>query len=201
MEESQEKKRLELKKKHSVIARDQEYTSFVIGVDPGLKGGVAVFDCDDQKVVATLPIPVMVSGGKTVYDVAELITQLRKLVAFNPDDRFAEYTFCIEQQHALPEQGVVSMFTTGFGFGLWRGIFASICGKLDHILIVKAKEWQSILWEEDAPDETKARSIERVRRLFPYVHLWPNKRKKPHDGIADAVNIAHYAFLRMVDVC
>lgn len=188
-----------LKEKHKAIIHDQPYTEFVIGVDPGLKGGVAVFDCGAQKVVSTFPMPVThKTGERASYDVPTLVDKLREV---RPHSLEASCTFCIERQHALPKQGVVSMFTTGFGFGLLCGIFAGIRAVFDRILVVKAQEWQSILWEEDAPDSTKARSIERVRRLFPYVDLWPNRNKKPSDGIADAVNIAHYTYLRMCEVC
>lgn len=192
----------EVEKKHQVILHDRPFTDFVVGVDPGLKGGVAVFNCLSQHFVSTFPIPTNhKTGERASYDIPRLVETLRKFVPFSPNSRGASCTFCIERQHPMPEQGVVSMFTTGFGFGLLLGIFSGISAFYDQLFVVKAQEWQNILWDEDAPDETKARSIARVQRLFPDVNLHPNGRKNPSDGIADAVNIAHYAFLRMCEVC
>lgn len=197
--EDRTKKLEKVETKHKTILHDRPYTELVIGVDPGLKGGIAVFDCTQQKVVSTFPMPTnRKAGERTTYDIVELVNKLKDARPYPAD---VSCTFCTERQHPMPEQGVVSMFTTGFGFGLLCGIFAGIRTIFDELLVVKAQEWQVLLWEEDAPDSTKARSIERVRRLFPYVDLYPNKSKKPSDGIADAVNIAHYAFLRMCDVC
>lgn len=197
--EDRTKKLEKLETKHKTILRDRPYTELVIGVDPGLKGGIAVFDCGKQKVVSTFPMPTnRKTGERTTYDIVELVNKLK---AARPYPADCSCTFCTEHQHPMPEQGVVSMFTTGFGFGLLCGIFAGIRTIFDEILIVKAQEWQCILWEEDAPDDTKAKSIARVKRIFPYVDLCPGSRRSPSDGIADAVNIAHYAYLRMVDIC
>lgn len=199
---AQMQKTEEVANKHSHIVQDRPFTEMVVGVDPGLRGGIAVFDCVKSKIITAFPMPVYKGdSNKTTYDVPTLVGMLRKVIRFSPSCRDDSYTFCIERQHPLPGQGVVSMFTTGFGFGLLLGVFASIKAVYDVMFIVRAKEWQSILWDEDAPDETKARSIARVQRLFPSVDLCPNGRKRPSDGIADAVNIAHYAFLRMCDPC
>lgn len=196
--EDRTKKLEKVETKHKTIAQDQMFTELVVGVDPGLKGGVAIFDCVAEKFLTTFPMPTIHNKGeRTSYNIATLVDILRRAVPFNPNLRNATCTFCIEKQHPLPEQGVVSMFTTGFGYGLLYGLFSGVMAIYDRIFIVKAQEWQVLLWDEDAPDETKAKSIARVKRLFPDVNLCPDGRRSPSDGIADAVNIAHYAFLRM----
>ena len=193
-------KKTEIEMKYKEVVRDQPFTELAVGVDPGLHGGIAVFDCVANKVISAFLMPTNhEEGEKATYDVAKLLEMLDNAVPFSKNLRDSSCTFCIERQHPLPEQGLVSTFTTGFGFGLLFGVFSAIRAVYDRIVVVRAQDWQKILWDEDAPDETKAKSIERVHRLFPDVDLCPDGRNSPSDGIADSVNIAHYAFLRMMD--
>lgn len=184
-----------------MIIKNQPRTDFVLGVDPGLKGGFAVFDCRREvfKFVETIPlISTIASKGRKTYDVAMLAEKVSDIVT--DVCRNCTFTFCIEQQQAMPKQGVVAMFTTGFGYGVWHGLLASFTPpfpKTHNLLVVRASMWQQLLINEEATDETKAKSIARVQRLFPDVDLTSKSGNKPLDGLADACNIAHYAFLRM----
>ena len=187
------------------IIKNLPKTDFVLGVDPGIKGGYAVFDCNRKnfKCVGSIPLVLSqtVASGRKTYDVAVLREQIAEIV--NEQCHNCTFTFCIERQQAMPKQGVVSMFTTGFGYGVWHGIFAGFeppFPKTHNLVVVKASSWQQILVGEEALDTTKAKSIARIRRLFPDVNLCPEKKRVPSDGLADACNIAHYAFLKMRDV-
>lgn len=186
------------------IVKNLPRTDFVLGIDPGIKGGYAVFDCARQtfKYVGSIPLVVSqaTASGRKTYDVAVLQEQVAEIV--NEQCHNCTFTFCIERQQAMPKQGVVSMFTTGFGYGVWHGILAGFqppFPKSHNLVVVKASSWQQLLIGEEAADDTKLKSIARVRRLFPTVNLFSDKRRTPSDGMADACNIAHYAFLRMRD--
>ncbi len=90
-----------------------------IGIDPGLDGAVAVlgkhvlelFDAPSNRIM---------KGGKhrREYDISLMARILR---AYPSDDTVV----AIEAVHAMPGQGVTSMFSMGYGFGLWRGIIAA----------------------------------------------------------------------------
>ena len=97
----------------------------------------------------------------------------------------------IEKQHAMPGQGVCSMFAIGEGFGLLSGIVAGLGFGLLH---VPPKVWQADAHRGISGDNTKVKSIVAAQQLFPDVSLLASARcTKPHDGMADALMIAWWA--------
>ena len=172
------------------------WTRYAIGIDPGLKGGIACIDNLHNKVVLAVATPTILDqkSGKPTYDIRSMNTTLTL-----PCTQYqGDCSIIIERQQAMPQQGVVSMFTTGFGYGIWTALIAltGVPEVMKHV--VRSTEWQVILRGEDAKDETKAKSIARVHRLFPDVNLAQGRKRVDSDGIADAINIAHYACIRMV---
>lgn len=92
----------------------------------------------------------------------------------------------LERQHAMPKQGLASTFSIGRGFGLWQGIVSALelpC------LVVTASVWQRAILRA-IPGEGKARAILAAEARVPALDLTPGKRRKPHDGLADACCIA-----------
>lgn len=173
------------------------WSRYVFGIDPGLKGGIACVDNLTGTVTLARPTPTQTdaASGKPTYDVNEMHLIL-SLCKNYPE----ECSVVIERQQAMPKQGVVSMFTTGFGYGIWTALIALTPIPISRKYVVRPADWQIILRGEDAKDDTKAKSIARVHRVFSGVDLCGgNKLKRtPSDGIADAINIAHYVCLRMV---
>lgn len=192
---------IEKKQAKQVLLKNRPKTDFILGIDPGLHGGWAVFDVNRQKFKCVNSIPlIMSSTGRHTYDVELLYDAVEEVVERQGHN--CTFTFCIERQQAMPKQGVVAMFTTGFGYGVWHGIISSFHApfpKTHQLFVVRAGIWQQLLIGEDAKDDTKAKSIARVQRLFPEVDLILPRHKTPSDGLADACNIAHYAYLRMED--
>lgn len=173
------------------------WTRYAIGIDPGLKGGIACIDNLHNKVVLAVSTPTIMDpkSGKPTYDIRSMNTTLTL-----PCKQYqGDCSIIIERQQAMPQQGVVSMFTTGFGYGIWTALIALAGIPEVMIHVVRSAEWQVILRGEDAKDETKAKSITRVHRLFPDVNLAQGRKRVDSDGIADAINIAHYACMRMVN--
>lgn len=153
----------------------------VVGIDPGKKGGVCAFG--EHKVYA---------GGKYVMqrvnraqlmpeyasDLADLLYDVGAAVAY------------VENVHAMPGQGVTSMFNFGKGFGEVLGV----CAALDICVeLVSPQKWKRAVLGGTAKD--KAAAIEFAQREYPMIDLVPGRCRMPQDGIADAVCIAHYGVM------
>ena len=92
----------------------------IIGIDPGLSGGIAILD--DLKIFDVFDMPIMSEGkkNKNQLNSAQLVNIIKKhIVSGN--------TFVIvEQVSAMPGQGVTSMFNFGQTFGSIKGICAAL---------------------------------------------------------------------------
>jgi len=85
----------------------------------------------------------------------------------------------------MPKQGVSSTFKFGMNFGAWQGILAAL--RIPYITVTP-RQWQKALLDAGT-GETKARSLNMARRLFPEVEM----RFKADDGKADALHLARWA--------
>src|SRR5437868_5437346 len=92
----------------------------IVGIDPGLSGAVARIDQTASAWATVNDTPTMtVKSGpklKRAYSIPEMVDLLQGNVGF----------VVIESVHAMPGQGVVSMFSMGYGLGLWVGIVAAL---------------------------------------------------------------------------
>jgi crossover junction endodeoxyribonuclease RuvC len=98
----------------------------IVGVDPGLAGGLALVDVDDAGQVARVvlhrtPTTPITRGRRKrrEYDVA----WMRALLEGACEPTVVPHV-ALELQGPRPGQGVVSMFRTGLGYGLWLGLVA-----------------------------------------------------------------------------
>jgi crossover junction endodeoxyribonuclease RuvC len=147
----------------------------IIGIDPGLSGGIAVIHSDGRVIAEPMPV-VETAKGKEL-DEQELISLLQ--VDLWPK-------VFIERVHAMPKQGVVSMFTFGVGWGLVRGICAGLGLSYE---LVRPQEWQKAMLE----GHPKGSEYLVASRLFPGTDWRASPRcKKAHDGMVDAALIAEY---------
>ena len=145
----------------------------ICGIDPGLKGGLAILD--NGKVYG-YPMPL---SGKDI-NVMAIVDLLRshsvKLVA-------------MEQVHAMPGQGVTSMFSFGKSYGMLMGAVMASGIPLE---LVTPQKWKSVTLQGTAKD--KDAMIAFCRRRYPEVNLVPPRCRTANDGIADAVGILHYFY-------
>ena len=167
------------------------------GIDPGKKGYVAIIS--DAGQLSTSPTPILRFGkGDIRYDIAGM----ERIVKILQDQ---DVRLCaIEKQHAMPAvgrgkgvcphcrkpipsvhiiQGAVSLFTTGFGYGLWLGLLQ---GRISY-REVPAKTWQKAMFSIIGGD-TKASSVVAASALFP-----GQKFVKSRHGEADAALLAAWA--------
>lgn len=139
-----------------------------IGIDPGKNGGIALISSKKSFVYA-LP-----------YSNDSLLLWLRG--AKNTSECIAY----VETVHAMPGQGVTSMFNFGKNYGYILGVLGAYH---IHIVDVTPQKWKKYM--EVTSD--KNTSIDLCKRLFPDINLLATPRsKKPHDGMAEALLIAEY---------
>ena len=140
-----------------------------IGIDPGAKGGIAVISESGITVAA--------------YDKARYIEILSQV----PSDSVC----CLEHVHAMPGQGVTSMFSFGQNFGWIQGVLEAFGVSYE---LVQPQKWK----KEYSITADKNTSIEVCKRLFPNVSLLPSERcRKDSDGIGEALLMAEYARRRL----
>lgn len=148
----------------------------IIGIDPGLSGGLSALT-PDGLVLQVMPV---VSAGTRRQLDEQQIVQWLSTFAVKPTRVF------IEAVHAMPKQGVTSMFTFGTGWGLVRGICAGL--GLSYELI-RPQEWQRELLSGQA----KGAEYLVASRLWPLADWRSSERaKNPHDGLVDAALIAEF---------
>ena len=153
------------------------------GCDPGLNGGFGILDGTH---IYGAPIPtfwITMKSGKRrrQYD----YMAIRKFFEARKD-----VIVTLEEQFPMPMQGVVSQFSTGFGYGLFMGL---LCGLDITTKTVHAKTWQKEFFKRDKEKTTKEQALEVIKTIYPTVDLFASERStKEHDGIIDAILLAEY---------
>jgi crossover junction endodeoxyribonuclease RuvC len=143
-----------------------------LGVDPGLKGGVAALDGEGRLLWAE-PLP-MLDG---LVDPSALRALLSRLGG-DPTRLFAY----VERAQAFPGQGISSTFKYGVGYGsllsalAWQGI---------GYQAVPAGAWKRAM----GLTGDKADSIAMARRYWPQLAL-----RRKDDGLAEAALLARWGW-------
>lgn len=147
----------------------------VMGIDPGLGGAIALWDNDiDALRVWDMPVHVIRVGQseKRVLNEAQLADIIREA---GPDRAVCEWV------HAMPGQGVTSVFSFGAAFGIARGVLA---GLRVPVTYVTPQSWQKAMRVPAGKDGSR----QRATQMFPaYAHLFLRKKD---DGRSDAALIA-----------
>lgn len=144
----------------------------VLGIDPGKNGGVAVTEAG--LLVDALPY----TGGN--------LCQLLEI--------HAPALAVIEKVHAMPAQGVSSMFSFGMVYGEALGILLAYgySEAAGNLLLVPPQRWKRAY---GLIGGDKAASVAKAKDLFRGAEFLPSKRsRKPADGMAEAALISLYGF-------
>ncbi len=150
----------------------------VLGCDPGLSGGIAVLYSDHT--ANAIPIP----ATEGDIDVAHLIRWIKLI---KTEDKLIAY---IEAVHAMPGQGVSSMFKFGFVTGILHGVLRTLGIPLK---LVTPQAWKKQILAGTAKDKQAA--IDYCLRTYPNVNLLATERSKVyHSGMADALCVAEYGY-------
>jgi len=142
----------------------------ILGIDPGLDGGLAIIDGSAIELLET--IPTQTKGGfiKRQVDAQKLSNILRV---------YPDLVCYLEGVASRPGQGVASVFSFGDTYGAIRGVL----GALNiPVYTVSPSKWKKALEVSSKEDSLKA-----SKDLFPSVQF----KKKDHN-IAEALLIAYY---------
>lgn len=158
----------------------------LLGIDPGLSGGVAVMNRTGGILhYQKMPVkPVLDNGKKTGKKIID-ISQIAAIIArFEPSHVF------IEKVHAMPGQGVTSMFTFGMGYGMLLGLTYSLEAML-HTELVTPQCWQKFLYAHTAFPEGAA---PKAKAMAFFYENWPRLQEQniTHDGVIDSVLICEF---------
>ena len=151
----------------------------IIGIDPGLSGGIAILD--DLTIYDIFDMPVMSEGkkNKNQLNSAQLVNIINKHVLKK------ENTFVIvEQVSAMPGQGVTSMFNFGQTFGSIKGICAALGLPIFYVRPAKWKKHFELI------NSSKDASRTKVIEMYPSISSRLTKKKDVNK--ADAILIARY---------
>jgi crossover junction endodeoxyribonuclease RuvC len=136
----------------------------IIGIDPGLQGGLAILDgpriSSDEEVILVTDLPahrIGVTGKKALR--AEL--DLHGLHGLLAEHTPYAHAF-IEKVGPMPKQGVTSMFRFGVSFGAIQGIVAAMGIPMT---LVRPQTWQA--FHRCGPSPDSARQM--ATRLYPNV--------------------------------
>ena len=136
-----------------------------IGIDPGKGGAIAVIYADGT----------VASSVFSEEEYRDIVSRLR-------ENAFA----VVEDVHAMPKQGVTSMFNFGYNKGWIMGLLYASGMQAQ---LVSPQRWKKAF----SLNGDKQKSIDCARRLFPGASLFATPRcKKPHDGMAEALLMAEY---------
>ena len=151
----------------------------IIGIDPGLSGGIAVLK--NNFIKKLYDMPVMPEGKKNKRQLNS--AQLAKLIKENIDKN-EEVVIVVEQVNAMPGQGVTSMFNFGQTFGAIKGISAALELPIFFVRPAKWKKHFELL--NSSKDASRTKAIE----MYPSVSGELSKKKDVNKS--DAILIARY---------
>ncbi len=168
---------------------------YFLGVDPGKEGGVAMVDAEGA-LLWTKPTPLVPGKGAGDYNV-EAIVELVELAIAEADRMISA---CVELLLPLPPA-----FRMGAGAAARGGSAANFARGLSHgwtwiltayrvpLFRPRPQAWQGRMLEPGPAGTTKERSIAAAVARWPAHDFRRTPRSKgPHDGLADAANLADY---------
>ena len=139
----------------------------IIAIDPGKGGAIALFRKGR---------PQLVEKWSDEWEMSNLVHDIQ--------NSYIDVTAIIENVHSMPGQGVVSMFSFGENYGIWRGILIAL--GIPHERISPQK-WQSFygLSSIHKGADRKRRLCALAKERFPSL--------KPTLKTCDALLLGNYA--------
>ena len=162
-------------------------TTYIIGIDPGLSGGIAFLN-ENELIVHPTPVYTlnfMKNGKKSTRKEMDL-DKVRELMALFDGVSYQIECAYLEHVTAMPGQGVTSMFRFGQNLGQWQGMLGGFGIRTE---LVRPQTWKASL----KLTRSKTTSLEMARELWPE-NAEESFRLKKHDGMAEAALIAKYGF-------
>ena len=156
--------------------------SFVIGIDPGISGAIAIFEDGVLDCVVDMPT-LKIASGKTMKSHISATALVDILDGWSPNEAHV----VTERVHARPGQGVSSMFNFGRSTGIIEGVVAAMQFPSTY---VTPATWTKAVGRAAGKDASRMRAME----------LFPSKaelfKRAKDDGRADACLIAYWYITR-----
>lgn len=146
----------------------------LIGIDPGLKGGIA-FYCQH-------------SGQYGAYKMPPTAKQIHSLLKDLAENYGVLTAYCEQVQVMGKAFGAKAALSYGQGYGEIIGILTALRASITE---VRPSVWKRKL----NVSSDKESAILLCERLYPELDLTPGQCRKPQDGLAEAMLIAHYGKL------
>jgi len=152
--------------------------SFIIGVDPGVHGAVAVIT-ETGRLVNLVDMPIVeIKVGKSMKSRVS-----PELLAYELSTYRGNAVAWVEQVSAMPGQGVSSMFSFGESFGVVKGVLAGLGIQVNTATPAK---WKKAMELNAGKDGSRAKAIQ----------MWPENshlfKRVKDDGRAEAALIAEF---------
>jgi len=146
-----------------------------LGVDPGASGAIVLLE--NGQPVEWAMMPIMKTGATTRVNAVALAALIRSFI--KQDEPMIAF---VEQVHAMPKQGVTSMFSFGHSCGVVAGVLGTLEISTTFVTPQTWKKREGLL----GSDKDAAR--------FKAIMLWPYWRaldkKISGQALADAAFIA-----------
>jgi len=157
------------------------FTTRYVGIDPGLTGAVAVLAPDGTTTCYDTPTEFVMRGGARSKRREYNLSAMRRLLVTSLGDA-RNTCVVLESMHAMPHEGVKSVFMTGRSVALWEGLCAGLGLPVRKITPVEWKRHAGLIGTEKGASRVCA------AQQFPLVDLGP----RAQTGRADALLIAVY---------
>lgn len=160
---------------------------YIMGIDPGFTGAVAITHITDMTMTQTFDMPVHTIDKTKSRPMGRLGVNAEKLSEIVKTHAPQTLMAVVEDLDARPGQSAQSQWRFATGYGMILGILAS-----HQIMVfpVKPAVWKAIF----NLSSNKTESLTLAKKLYPQLartHL--NLAK--HDGRAEALILAHYGRL------
>lgn len=168
-----------------------EKPQFVLGIDPGKTGAMAIFTKIEERYY--------------LQDIVDFENTIEILWMFNRKlDTAIEELDCmafLENVHAAPGQGVSAMFNFGKNFGWWQGVLNAFN---IPFMLVAPQSWSPKMLGRTTDKKNKSREV--ATKLFSRDHDAqvddrgnPFFALKKNDGRADAALIGWYGIQKLLN--
>jgi crossover junction endodeoxyribonuclease RuvC len=153
-----------------------------IGLDPGSTGAMAAVN-NEGELLEWGRFPLVKVGNKKVLDIQGISVWIEER-GINMGVRVT-----VEKVHAMPGQGVTSMFSFGRSFGILEGIVISQNLPIQY---AAPQAWQKVMLagKPRGKGATKTSAVAAACELWPQLHK--TLKVKAAWGVADAALIAEY---------
>lgn len=163
----------------------------VLGVDPGLDGGLALISNGVLEVVAVMPTEGNGKKGGRQVDRQKLLDILRML---KPEIAYLEKVGAVGPRVQGRAQGVGS--TWSFATST-ESVHMGLVALGVPLVLVRPQEWQGKVCAGMPKGDPTTAALVVARRLWPTQDWLATPRSRtPHGGLVDAACIARYGYLQ-----